>query len=594
MRSFISPFLTTIIFVISRSLIPLPENTSIYLGLTLLIFLHSWFGGFYSGVLATVLTVFATNFFFSSNLTNISGVSLSWVLTTLVFIAQSIVLSFLTSLFAKRIKREIFFKKNLEYKESMLKNIIDSVYGFIVVTDEKGNIIESNNSYLQFQKYSDTLLGLSIFDTYPWKNNIRLGSDLREWFDYATIYGEFKSDQEFRFGSQKKYYHINIATIISDYKGKSRKLYILSGIDITDRKVYEQELLVAKESYRKLVDSNVVGMTIEDSNGVVLEANDAFLKLVGYTLADFTKNKITRRSITPTDYYRHIEQANNSLKQKGFSTPFQKEYIKSNGERVPVLVSSVLIDEKNMKSLSLTVDLTAQQKVMNLKDEFIGVITHELKTPLMTLQGYVDILSKNLETSDPKDLKKFIDIIGRQTERLNKLVFDLIDFIKLSKDKLVLNIENFDIVEFSKRIADEIDLLNTTHKITLKSESTSLFVSADPYRVEQVITNLLTNAIKFSPQDKEIIVIIEDLEKKVKISVTDLGVGISKEDMPLVFNKFFQSKSQPLPRQLNKSMGLGLYISSEIIKKHKGKIGVTSELTKGTTFYFTLPKSAHQ
>jgi len=552
--------------------------------------LHAWAGGFYSGLISTFLSFVVANFVFSNNFSQESQLSATFIITTMIFIGQAIIISFLTSNFARRIRKDGFVKRNLEYKESMLKNIIDTVYGFIVVTDQNGNIIENNEAYQLFQKNSESLEGKSIFDTYPWKNNLTLGTELREWFSKSDLYGQYVQDSEFKLGSVKKFFSVNLTTINTENSTNPTKLYVVSGMDITDRKIYEQELESVKNSYTKLVDSNIVGMTIEDSSGHVYDANDAFLNLVGYNLEDFTKNNITRKGITPKEYYAHIERSYKSLEEKGYSIPFQKEYVKSNGERVPVLVASVLIDEKNMRALTLTVDISAQQKVLNLKDEFIGVITHELKTPLMTLQGYVDILERDMDTVDKKDLKKYVDIISRQNVRLSKLVNDLIDFIKLSKDSMVLNTEEFELVEFINRIANEIDLLNTNHVISVKSNKPKIIVSADLYRIEQVITNLLTNAIKFSPQDKGIIIEIEQLEKTVKVSVTDFGIGIPKEDISKVFDKFFQVKmAQPQTWKFNKSMGLGLYISSEIVKKHKGKIGVKSELNKSTTFFFTLP-----
>jgi len=584
---YITPFLTIGAFTMLRlSLSSQPNST--FVGYSIFIFLHAWFGRFYSGVLAIGLSFLSGIYFFAPPYWQFKLLTEDQFYVSAVFILQSLIIAFITAIFAKKLIREVSRKHNLEIKESELKAIIDTVYGFIVLTDDKGVIIENNQLYQDFQlNKSKDLTGSSIYNTFPWKNNILLASKLNDLFEIAQERGSAKRDELLTIGKKQFYYDIQISKVkISS--PELMNVFVVSGIDITGRKLYEMQLENVQQNYTKLIDSNIVGMTVTDLKGNIIEANDEFFKLISYKPEIFKSKGLNWLDIISKESALKEPRAIKALLARGYYNPIQNELVKSNGSKIRVLISGVLIDEKSQKILRMTVDLSAQQKIIDLKDEFVGMITHELKTPLMTLQGYIEMLDENIKNNKVDDLKKFTFIINRQTKRLTKLVADLIDFTKLSKDSLILQPEETDIIDLCKKVTSDINLINVDHKIIVKANRKSIFINIDAYRIEQVIINLLTNAIKFSKAEDKITITIQEAPKSVKVSVTDYGMGIAKDDLSKVFNKFFQSQIQPARSQ--KSLGLGLYISSEIIKKHKGKIDVDSEINKGTTFYFVLPK----
>lgn len=219
------------------------------------------------------------------------------------------------------------------------------------------------------------------------------------------------------------------------------------------------------------------------------------------------------------------------------------------------------------------------------KDEFIALASHELKTPLTTIKGYLQILEKG-ERSD-RD-KFFIGKILNQVDKLNTLISDLFDVSRIEAGKLQLFIESFDLRQLLTEIIDTFHYTDKTHRIMLQDSGAPLPLEADKQRIEQVIINLLTNAIKYSPQADEVVITLDISDKTVTVKVKDEGIGLSAEHQKKIFSRFYRAEGTANISGL----GLGLYLTKEIIDRHHGKIGVESEPDKGSTFFFTLPLKA--
>ena len=225
------------------------------------------------------------------------------------------------------------------------------------------------------------------------------------------------------------------------------------------------------------------------------------------------------------------------------------------------------------------------------KDEFIGVASHELKTPVTSIKAYTQVLQKMLEKRG--DIKE-AEMIGRmdaQINRLTSLIGDLLDVTKINSGKLQFNYGEFD---FNQMVKDLIeDLQRTTQKHTLIEKYADVgIVYGDKERLGQVITNLVTNAIKYSPHTDEIIISTSLKDDEVRLCVQDFGIGISKDKVDRVFEQFYRVSGDM--QHTFPGLGLGLYISSEIIKREGGRIWVTSTEGKGSTFCFSLPVNAKE
>jgi two-component system sensor histidine kinase/response regulator len=222
------------------------------------------------------------------------------------------------------------------------------------------------------------------------------------------------------------------------------------------------------------------------------------------------------------------------------------------------------------------------------KDEFISIASHELKTPLTSVKGYMQLLERNLERGDIATVKRHLDKAQIQMEKLNDLIADLLDISKIESGKLKFNKKFFDINVLLDSVIEIIHQSNPEFKI-LKKGTVEKEIYADEARIEQVVINFLTNAIKYSPGTTEVHINLEGLGESIYLGVRDFGIGIDKEMQKHVFDKFYRVEETAIRFQ---GLGIGLYISAEIIRRHSGEIGVKSQSGEGSEFYFKIPVNA--
>jgi PAS domain S-box-containing protein len=229
-------------------------------------------------------------------------------------------------------------------------------------------------------------------------------------------------------------------------------------------------------------------------------------------------------------------------------------------------------------------DITDRKEAEQRKDDFISIASHELRSPLTTVKGYIQLLERLL----PKENDKVTQAIAKTNDylnRMNELITNLLDTSKIQNGKIELHKEVFDFDLMVKEAVENVQGSYHTHKIVITG-STKINYAGDQHRLEQVIINLLTNAIKYSPEATEIAVYLSRVSGFIKVAVTDYGLGIRREDQKKVFERFFRANSiqKKFP-----GMGIGLYVCDQIIKNHQGTLWVDSEANKGATFSFTLP-----
>ena len=233
----------------------------------------------------------------------------------------------------------------------------------------------------------------------------------------------------------------------------------------------------------------------------------------------------------------------------------------------------------------ITRNITQEQGVVQKRDEYLGIASHELKNPITTLSLYSELLKKRLELDrDKKNLHMLRDIQG-QADRLVTLIDDLLVVGKLEGGTLELHQEVFNPNALVTKIVRDFQQSTLTHQIICKAKFIR-DVRGDKNRIGQVLINLLTNAVKYSPQAKKVIVRIEHVRSKCTISIQDFGPGISQKNQHDIFTRFFRGDGVDAGNIAGS--GLGLYISKEIMKKHHQKLWVKSAKGKGTTFSFTL------
>lgn len=231
------------------------------------------------------------------------------------------------------------------------------------------------------------------------------------------------------------------------------------------------------------------------------------------------------------------------------------------------------------------------RELLRKKDEFISIASHELKTPITTIKAILQILDRSVSQQDElQSIYPFVQKANRQVEKLTGLIKDLLDITKIQTGKLELNNSRFSIRQLTEECCEETLLKKKQCKIEI-SGSKNILIRADKNRIEQVLSNFISNAIKYAPENDLITIKISKEPNLVRVAVTDSGIGISKEKIPFIFDRFYRVEDNT---KNFSGLGLGLYISAEIIKRHNGTIGLESELHKGSTFWFTLPYKSNK
>jgi len=358
-------------------------------------------------------------------------------------------------------------------------------------------------------------------------------------------------------------------------------------IDIHARKLTEEALQKNELHLHAMINQAMVGIAQADLNGKYTFVNDRYAEIVGRDKAEFLN--LNKRDIAHRDDLQHnLELIKKSI-EDGTDFVIEKCHVRPDKKDVWVSNHVSLIRDRFGKSQSMlvvSVDITDRKNLEEQKDNFLGIASHELKTPVTSIKAYCQVLEmmfrKRGDIKAADQLKK----MDLQVDKLTYLIGDLLDVTKIQAGKLQLVEEYFDFNELVNEVSEEIQRTTDTHKI-IKKLSISKSIFCDRERTAQVITNFMTNAIKYSPEADKIIVSTKVKKSEVILSVQDFGVGIPKGKQDKVFLQFFRvsgSKQDTFP-----GLGLGLFISSDIIKREGGKIWVESDEGKGSTFYFSLP-----
>jgi signal transduction histidine kinase len=221
-----------------------------------------------------------------------------------------------------------------------------------------------------------------------------------------------------------------------------------------------------------------------------------------------------------------------------------------------------------------------------VRDEFISVASHELKTPVTSVKMFIQVLKKHSEQIGDEKAVIHLSRIDKQVNKLTELIYDLLNVSKIQAGKMDFKYEIFDFDKSVKEIVNVLQQSSDKHKLILNGKAGKK-IYGDEERIGQVVNNLVSNAIKYSPKAAEIIIKLSANQKNVLFSVKDYGIGMSKEHFNRIFERFyraFDGNDKTFP-----GLGIGLYISSEIIKRHGGKLWVESIPGKGSTFSFSLP-----
>ena len=406
-----------------------------------------------------------------------------------------------------------------------------------------------------------------------------------------------------------------------------------------------QEALVKSEArFRRLAESNIIGVIFADFSGNIIDANDAFLQMVGYTREEFNQGKVRWDTMTPPEYLPLDEEKILELQASGSSTPWEKEYIRKDGSRIRVLVGMALLQEPENTCVCFVLDLSERklleeslrqqakdlEQANRIKDEFLAVVSHELRTPLNAMLGWATLLRSrkfNEETTS-----RALETIERNAKSQVKLIEDILDVSRLMQGKIRLNICPVELKPLIEACINTVLPSCEAKGIILESVIGPVagFVSGDAERLQQIIWNLLANAIKFTSKGDRVTVRLSAVRELTtsnklttlprlnvttgteelsisqvgglassnnlqtpinyyaQIQISDTGIGISPEFLPFIFERFRQADSTTT--RSHSGLGLGLAIVRQLVELHGGTIKATSPGEGlGSTFTVQLP-----
>ena len=371
--------------------------------------------------------------------------------------------------------------------------------------------------------------------------------------------------------------------------GENDALILLAIEDITDKRIAEIKLKESEERFKLLLQNAFDIITIFDPDGTIIYESPAIETVLGYTPEErMGKNIMIHSIVHPDDKKKKIEMLERAVASPGenINVEFRLQHKNGSYRTIDAVCRNMLDDIRINGIIATYRDITDRKILEQQKDEFIGIASHELKTPVTSIKAYSQILQDVFSKAHDKKSVELLHKMEAQVDRLNVLIVDLLDFTRIEGGKLKFREEIYDMNKLIKEVAEEMQRASKTHKIKLKlNGQTKMY--GDPFRVGQVITNILSNGIKYSPGAKEIIVSSKSEDDMVTVCVEDFGIGIDANLLDKVFDKFFRV-TEPLLNTFP-GLGLGLYIAAEIVKRQGGTISATSKKSKGSVFCFSLP-----
>jgi PAS domain S-box-containing protein len=348
-----------------------------------------------------------------------------------------------------------------------------------------------------------------------------------------------------------------------------------------------QALIESEEIFRAITTASPAALWMSDSEGAITYVNQIWINWTGAELSAHL-GAGWLNAVVPEDLQTAADKFLRDFTDRRFhESQFRIKHRDGVVRWVVCTGNPQFNAEGNFKGyIGACVDITEQKHLQQQKDEFIGVASHELKTPVTSIKAYTQVLQAVFEREGDAKKTAMLNKMNSQVDRLTSLIGDLLDVTKIQSGRLQFNDDYFDFQALVSELIEDLQRTTTNHTLIAQLQPATV-VYADKDRIGQVITNLITNAIKYSPQADQIIIRSSIADNQVKLCVQDFGIGISADKQEKVFEQFYRvsgDKQHTFP-----GLGLGLYISSEIIKREGGRIWVNSTMGEGSTFCFALP-----
>lgn len=460
---------------------------------------------------------------------------------------------------------------------SRQQSIFENVADVICSVDENGQFTQVSDSVIDAWQFSpEELKEMTLFDLVVADE---LSSVKEAFQDISKSNSKGNIETRMRTGNGPI---LNVSWSVS--WAEDAEEYILVVQDITTKKQKEELLIEGENRLRAIFEQLPLGLIICNNNGVIKSLNPLAEKLFACQTDDLFDSKIEK--IFQKDGSGDIF----SLILKSMGEIRELTAIRLDSQAFPTEISAstfATIDGENI--LVTVIDITEKHKLEQLKKQFVAMVSHELKTPITSVQNYFQLLEEGMYGSLSEQGSKRLPTIQRNLERLLDLVNELVFVEKLESKTLSLDKSDIEVQDLLDLAMENVRALAHKKGIDLDVEESQIIINGDLDRLVQVLINFISNAIKFSPDGSKIEVRCLIKGNNLKVTVQDWGRGIPEDQTGKVFEKYAQVSSQDA--KVHGGLGLGLAICKNIVELHDGTIGVNSTEGKGSTFWFELPDS---
>jgi len=381
-----------------------------------------------------------------------------------------------------------------------------------------------------------------------------------------------------------EYYIVHLVPLKNEHDEVDAGLVM--ALDITEVKQAEEK----SAKLGAIVESSDDAIISKTLESVITSWNDAAERIFGYTSEEIIGETIYK--LIPPDRQDEEPRILARLKTGERVEHFETKRITRDGRLIDVSLTISPIKDKQGNIIGLSKiarDITEKKLDEARKNDFIGMVSHELKTPLTSLNAIVQVVNAKLKNSEDAFLAGAMERANMQVKRMTAMINGFLNISRLEAGKIHIKKELFNLDHLLHEIADETRLITNTHAISL-AENGTVEINADRDKISSVISNLISNAVKYSPNGKQIEIEYHISGNSVVVSVKDEGIGINPHDLDKIFDRYYRVETNDT--QHISGFGIGLYLSAEIIQRHDGEIWAESESGKGSAFYFSLPFSS--
>ena len=469
----------------------------------------------------------------------------------------------------------------LRRNQALMKNSVDGIY----VMDSQGNLVEANDAFCRMLGYSQAeVASLNVTDwNGQWPAEELQARFLRNLIGKSTI---FETVHRRKDGTL-----LNVEVSTSSVELEGQNFFFALSRDITGRKRVEAAL----RQHKLVLDTSIDGFWMTNVRGDLLEANEAYAKMSGYSVEELVKMHISQleaKELTVEDVLAHIAK----VMAQGYDR-FETRHRRKDGHEIDIEVSVTYMAEPQ-RLFVFCRDITERKRVEQVlreanqhKDEFLAMLAHELRNPLAPIRNAAHILGR-LELAEPR-VKWAQEIIERQVTHLTRMVDDLLDASRIARGKITLKQEVIELAALAEQVMQSARPLagSKGHQLAVRLPDQAVQMEGDPVRLFQLLFNLLDNAIKYTPDGGQIEFAAHLAGQEIEISVRDNGVGITPELLPRVFD-LFQQDERKLDRTQG-GLGIGLTLVQYLAWMHGGRVKAYSAGPgQGSTFTVWLPAKA--